>query len=98
MTKIIDITTRKPLGNLDLEDSTSAEQFLSLMKKRFKEQGVQSVFILTINKDRFVNWGMVTASELHLLLAYATLDDLKEEIRDQIFPDTEEEEDDPEAG
>jgi hypothetical protein len=86
---VVDIKTRKPLERIETEEDLSVSQFMSLMKKYAKDEKVRSVFMLTISEDNDCNWGMVTASEYHLLLAYATLDDLKDEIRDAIFPQPE---------
>ena len=84
---VIDLKTRKPLERIETEDNHSIVQFMKIMGKYCKDDKVKSVFVLTINEDNFVNWALNTASEHHLLLAYATLDDLREEIRSQIFAD-----------
>ena len=88
--KIIDLKTRKPAEHLDVDENCGVSSYFNMMKKHAKDTAVQSVFIMTINKDRFVSWSMINFDEYDLLLAYATLDDLKEEIRDRIFPSQDE--------
>jgi len=86
MAEVIDIKTRKLIERIDTNEDTSATQFLKLIGKRAKENEVSSVFVLMINDENHVDWGMITKSEHHLLLAYASREDLKDEIRDEIFP------------
>lgn len=86
-TPVIDLKTRKPLERIDVDENTSVLQFVNMMKKYCKDEKVASVFMVTITEDRHVNWGMITKDEHDLLLAYATLDDLKKEILDGIFPE-----------
>lgn len=87
MTEVIDIKTKKPV-RIE-QNSTSIAQYFNIWKDRAKETGVVSVFILTITDDMHVDWDLRTASEHHALLAYASLDDLKREILDDIFPEIE---------
>jgi len=85
-TNIFDMKTRKPIERMDISAETNVAQFLNLWKKFAKETGVQSIFILNIDENNHVTWDLRSASEHHALLAYATLDDLKDEIRAVIFP------------
>lgn len=98
--KVIDIKTRRPVERLDFEQDTSIVQYINTWKKYCKENNVKSLFVLTIDEYNHINWDMRPESEHHLLLAYATLDDLKREILDGIFPvfDVElDDEEDPES-
>ena len=87
MTDVIDISTKKPARIEQVEGSI--DQYFNIWKERAKKTGVTSVFILTISEDNHVDWDLRTASENHALLAYASLDDLKREILDEIFPEIE---------
>ena len=84
---VIDIRTRKPIRAEAVNGNIN--QYFDIWKKRAKETNVVSVFILTITEDMHVDWDLRTASEHHALLAYASIDDLKREILDDIFPEIE---------
>lgn len=83
---VIDIKTRKPIEQVEFDAGTSAAQFFNLFKRRCKEEKTVSAFVLTISEDNHCDWGMITDSEYHLLLAFASLRDLENEILDNIFP------------
>lgn len=53
---------------------------------------VKSVIVLTINEDDHVDWVHVADNEHHMALAALCLDDLKDDLKDQIFRDMAEEE------
>lgn len=53
---------------------------------------VKSVIVLTINEDDHVDWVHVADNEHHLALAALCLDDLKDDLKDQIFQSVAEEE------
>lgn len=84
--KPIDIKTRKPMERVDFDEDSSMSQYWKTWQKYAKENGVQSVFIMTIDETGHVNFDLRTSSEHHLLLAYATLDDFKQEMLARIFP------------
>lgn len=86
MSEVIDIHTRKPIEKIEIDENTSVAGFLTMLKKRCKEQNVESIFVLTVNKESHCDWGFVHKNEYHALLSYATLRDLEREMLDIIFP------------
>lgn len=95
--KPIDIKTRKPMERVDFDEDTSMAQYWNTWKKYAKDNNVQSVFIMTIDDTKHVNFDLRCANEFDLLLANASIDDLKDEILSRIFPDHQEFDLDPET-
>jgi len=67
-------------------------KFLRDMAKFAKKTNVKSVVVLTITDDEHVDWVHIADSEHHLALAALCLDDIKEDLKNHIFKDMEEEE------
>ena len=59
---------------------------------RARKDKVKSVIVLTIDDEDHVDWVHVADNEHHLALAALCLDDLKDDLKNQIFQSMAEEE------
>jgi len=85
--KVIDIKTRKKITHLTTESDVKTSQFLTTWKKFCKDTRVESIMIVTIDENNFVTWGFMSDNDYHMALAALTLEDLREEIREELFGD-----------
>lgn len=80
------------LGRTHHEGEGGIPKLLRELAKRAQKDKVTSAIILTITEDDHVDWVHVADNEHHLALAALCLDDLKEDLKNHIFRDMEEEE------
>lgn len=83
--KVLDIKTRKAITCLDTEPDTKPEKFLQTWKRFCKDTKVKSVMIITIDDNDYVTYGSLIEDDYHESIAILSLDDLKEEMREQFF-------------
>ncbi|MBW7911256.1 MAG: hypothetical protein H3C49_08305 [Alphaproteobacteria bacterium] len=67
-------------------------KLLRELARKAQKDKVKSAIILTISEDDHVDWVHVADNEHHLALAALCLDDLKDDLKNHIFRDIEEEE------
>ncbi len=83
--KVVDIKTRKKITNIPTESDTKSSQFLKTWSKFCRDTKVQSIMILTIDENGFATWGFLSDDDHHKALAALTLEDLREEIKNDLF-------------
>ena len=83
--KVVDIITRKKITGIPTEDDTKPAQFLNTWKKFCKDTKVKTVMIVTIDESDYCTWGLLCDDDHHLALAALTLEDLREEIKQELF-------------
>lgn len=91
--KIVDIKTRKKITDIPTDVDTKPTQFLNTWKKFCKDTHVSSIMIVTIDANDYVTWGFLADNDQHKALAALTLEDLREEIKEELFGEFEIEED-----
>lgn len=91
--KIIDIKTRKKITDIPTEADTKPAQFLKTWQKFSRDTKVRSIMIVTIDHNDYVTWGFLAEDDHHRSLAALTLEDLREEIKQQLFGEEDLEED-----
>lgn len=74
------------------EAEAGIPKLLRELARRAQKEKVKSVIVLTITDDDHVDWVHVADNEHHMALAALCLDDLKEDLKNHIFNDMEEEE------
>lgn len=79
-------------GRVQLEGEGGIPKLLRELARQAQKDRVKSVIVLTINEDDHVDWVHVADNEHHLALAALCLDDLKDDLKNHIFRDMEEEE------
>lgn len=80
------------LDHVQYEGEGGIPKLLRELAARAQKDRVKSVIVLTINDDDHVDWVHVADNEHHLALAALCLDDLKDDLKNHIFQDMEEEE------
>lgn len=85
--EVIDIKTREKLTAIPTDPDTKPGNFLTTWKKFCKDTKVKTIMILTIDENQFVTWGFLADNDHHRALAALTLEDLREEIKDDLFGD-----------
>lgn len=86
--KIIDIKTRKKITAMPSDADTKPAQFLNTWKKFVKDTKVKSVMIVTVDENDFVTWGALADDDYHRAIMALTLEDLREEIKGELFGET----------
>lgn len=90
------ITVNFELGSIidkvQVDGDGGVPKFFRDMAVFAKKDNVKSVIVLTINEDDHVDWVHMAASDHHLALAALCLDDIKDDLKNHIFRDMEEEE------
>ncbi|MDP2206630.1 MAG: hypothetical protein Q8K65_10045 [Alphaproteobacteria bacterium] len=79
-------------GRVQYEGEGGIPKLLREMARQVQKDKVKSIIVLTITEDDHVDWVHVGENDHHLALAALCLDDLKEDLKNQIFRDMEEEE------
>jgi hypothetical protein len=79
-------------GREHYEGEGGIPRLLRELARQAHKERVKSVIVLTINEDDHVDWVHVAENEHHLALAALCLDDLKDDLKNHIFSDMEEEE------
>lgn len=74
------------------EGESAIPRLLRDLARRAQKEKVKSVIVLTITEDDHVDWLHVAENEHHLALAALCLDDIKDDLKNHIFMDMEEEE------
>ena len=92
-TPVVDIKTRKRVTDISTSENAKPAQFLNTWKKFCKDTKVCSIMIVTVDENDFVTWGFLAEDDHHRALAALTLEDLREEIKDQLFGEDFDEED-----
>lgn len=77
------------VGKVQFDGEGGIPKFLRDMAKFAKKNNVKSVVVMTINDEQHVDWVHVADSEHHLALAALCLDDIKEDLKNHIFNDEE---------
>jgi len=95
---VLDIQTRKPIERIETPEGEQVQQFMRRWAKALKDGRFKSVFILAIDENDFTDWGFLPDTPYHSALACLTLEDLRDEIKDDLigyadFEDDEGEED-----
>jgi hypothetical protein len=80
-----DFKDKKVVSRITVSTDARAIKFIKDQAKFAKEQKVKSALVLTVDESNHVNWNFVGDSELHLALAALSLDDVKEEMKVDIF-------------
>lgn len=83
--EVIDIKTRKKLVSIPTEADTKPGQFMNTWKKFCKDTNVKTIMILTVDEKSYITWGFISDNDHHKALAALTLEDLREEIKDDLF-------------
>jgi hypothetical protein len=81
----------KIVNKVQFEGEGGIPKFLRDMAKFSKQTDVKSVIVMTINEENHVDWVHIADSEYHLALAALCLDDIREDLKNVIFKDAEEE-------
>lgn len=79
------------LGKVQFDGDGGIPKFLRDMAKFAKQNKVKSVVVMTINEDQHVDWVHIADNEHHLALASLCLEDIRDELKAEIFKDSEEE-------
>ena len=85
VTEVIDIKTREKVVSIPTDADTKPGSFLTTWKKFCKDTKVKTVLIMTVDENAFVTWGFLSDNDHHKALAALTLEDLREEIKDDLF-------------
>lgn len=88
---VIDIKTRKPAERIEIDESLPMSRYFDVWKRRAKENGIESVLIITVNKDNGIQWDIRDADFTHLLQLYIEIEAMKQIIYGMIYPDTDDE-------
>ncbi len=80
------------LDRVQYDSEGGIPKLLRELAGRAHKDKVKSVIVLTINEDDHVDWVHVADNEHHLALAALCLDDLKDDLKEQIFQSMAEEE------
>jgi len=84
-TTVIDIATRKKIEHVGNAAEDDVQRFMRRWSKTLKDGRFKSVFILAIDENSFCDWGFLPHSEQHAALACLVLEDLRQEVKDEIF-------------
>ena len=82
---VLDIKTRKVIERVENVPDDDVQKFMRRWTRTCKDARVKSVFILVIDETDFCDWGFLPNNEHHQALACLTLEDLRQEIKDEIF-------------
>lgn len=82
---VIDIHTRQKIERVENAENDTIQRFIKRWAKAVKDGRFQSVYVIAIDENNYCDWGMISASELHMALATMILEDIKNELKDQIF-------------
>jgi len=80
------------IDRVQYEGEGGIPKLLREMARQAQKDRVKSVIVLTITEDDHVDWVHVAENDHHLALAALCLDDLKDDLKNHIFRDMEEEE------
>ena len=84
--KVIDIKTKQPC-KIEHAPETSITTYLNTWKAHCKNNKTRSIFICAIDEDGGLSWDMRLMNETDAAMFYINLDDMKEFIKSQIYPD-----------
>lgn len=77
------------LDKVQFDGEGGIPKFLRDMAKFAKQNHVKSVVIMTINDEQHVDWVHIADSEHHLALAALCLEDIRDDLKAEIFRDAE---------
>lgn len=86
----VNFTDGKIVDKVQFDGEGGIPKFLRDLAKFAKKDNVKSVVVMTINEENHVDWVHVADSEHHLALAALCLDDIKQDLKDRIFGEPEE--------
>ena len=87
MDNVIDIRTRKPAERIEIDETLPMSKYFDTWKRTAKDNNIQSVLIITVNKDNAIQWDIRDHDFLHLLQLYIELEAMKRVIYGMLYPD-----------
>ena len=80
-----DFQERTVVKRIQIAPDARAIKFIKEQAKFAKETDVKSALVVTVAEDGFTNWNFVGNSEHHLALIALILDDVRDELKEEIF-------------
>lgn len=82
---VIDISTRKKIERIDNEPDDNAQRFMRRWAKTIKDGKFKSICIVVMDNDNFCDYGILTEDTLQEALFGYLLEDIRQEIKDNLF-------------
>ena len=82
---VIDIETRKKIERINNPPDDNQQRFMKRRAKTIKDGKFKSICIVVMDDDNFCDYGILTEDTLQEALFGYLLDDIRNEIKDNLF-------------
>jgi hypothetical protein len=82
---VYDIDTRKKIERTVTPEGETQQQFMRRWSKTVKDGKFKSIALLVIDDSNYCTWGKIADSDLHQAIMALVIDDLKQELKYDIF-------------